>query len=514
MRRSFSGRRGAANEPLYLLAERTRLLANASAFDGDGWCRNGIRGERWSENWMACCERRCGVCAGLGCGKRPGGAAACCPVQIAQGSLARTGSRKCVSFDDVPCMIQNSQSYSGACVRGVDGHRCLPCMRGLLNGTACCAKECGRCADDLCEKSARCCPRAIRARCRRSRDVGCAVTLHSIGVESNIAWGAYARSCHDIDTLSDACIGCRDRRTLSIAVLDDATHSPLGQEHVHKHTSCGGVTRTFLLSRLLGRRWSRASGNWTSEVAAAAPLRSVSNWDRMHAMMRQLVVSAPAADWLLKVDCDAFLNLRQLRATLLDKVQFSSTRPPDYYGRPIKVFTYKGERLTFFQGGAYVLSRRAALAVAACRQAQWRRCPNRLLQDTSNAAVNAQLKASCVIRQTSTYAEDLWVGVCLHEASREVAGGLESSAHNQCMLTMFGGAQEPLATGAGVVAAETNTTRRLMPLHLDAEQEKAVWRKAKLNVARKCACPISVHPLKSVALLQRMRNYSESRGCA
>lgn len=147
------------------------------------------------------------------------------------------------------------------------------------------------------------------------------------------------------------------------------------------------------------------------------------------------------------------------------------------------------------QGGAYVLSHRAAKAVASCALGPIRDCPNKFLQDVRNAKESARMRSSCVVHQTAGH-DDLFTGVCLHQASLQLRTGFESSEH-ECMLTLFGG-----ANARGALDAQ------------DSTDGAAAWHKARMVVKRKCRCPITAHPFKHQSLLLRMRNFSEGLGCA
>jgi len=67
-------------------------LADAEAGQGDPRCAGGV------VSGTVCCEAACGQCGGVGCGARPGGAAACCVGAI------RTAGRRCTDHPP-PCLL-------------------------------------------------------------------------------------------------------------------------------------------------------------------------------------------------------------------------------------------------------------------------------------------------------------------------------------------------------------------------------------------------------------------------
>jgi hypothetical protein len=194
------------------------------------------------------------------------------------------------------------------------------------------------------------------------------------------------------------------------------------------------------------------------------------------------------AAWFVKIDTDAFFNVERLRVALLMRINFFHPRPPDYFGRPLSHYALDGKRFVFMQGGAYILSNRAARVVADCELGALRKCPNRHLSDVANPAMAATMAKSCLVPQTDGH-DDVYSGVCIHKA------GLEPSEH-ECMLTLFGG-----------VNARGGLDEQ------DSSDGLKAWRKIRLVLRRKCRCPITAHPFKQAALLARMRNFSESSGC-
>ncbi len=92
----------------------------------------------------------------------------------------------------------------------------------------------------------------------------------------------------------------------------------------------------------------------------------------------------------------------------------------DLIGKPMRLFSFRGDRFVYMQGGAYVLSRRAASAVARCSREGWEACPNRLI---SNAPFAAKMRRECLTRGSTTdMAEDMYAGLCIH-----LAGGMHAA---------------------------------------------------------------------------------------
>ena len=120
---------------------------------------------------------------------------------------------------------------------------------------------------------------------------------------------------------------------------------------------------------------------------------------------------------------------RRLRTVLIQ--EGLAGRSTDYFGRTIKLFGYKEHNLTHLQGGGYVLSRRAAIALAACKHGPWRNCPpasrGGVFRDIHNRAADKVIQSRCDTNQVN--AEDLLTGVCMYEA------GIVP-AHNPCMKAL------------------------------------------------------------------------------
>ncbi len=116
------------------------------------------------------------------------------------------------------------------------------------------------------------------------------------------------------------------------------------------------------------------------------------------------------------------------------------------------------------QGGAYILSPRAAAAVSACpRNQTWQQCPNRFFVDDHNWTTQRLQATSCTTSATLN-SEDLLVGACVAEA------GFQPRAH-PCFLSI------------------PNRHWRLTSGNIRA------------RAARDCPCPVSVHAVKEAAHL-------------
>lgn len=350
--------------------------------------------------------------------------------------------------------------------------------------------------------------------------------LH-LSPEALIAIGMYSRTCAAVDDFTAACIGClpppaaaaqRPHRVRLFALVDELP--PSGR--------CLG-THTYdaddLVPELAALRASH--GLQTADAwRRSGTLASSLNLPKLRAVMRLMVVGAPRASYYLKVDTDTLLSIPTLRRSLLGHVPAAAHRSngtadaasstssptdgggdqgssrgapplrplpaspppplPDYIGRGIRIFMYRGARLTFMQGSAVAFSPRAASALARWTDdaTPWLRCPNRWLRDVNNHTADRLMRTRCFIRETSSYAEDLYTGMLLTDAN-------VTAAHHQCMINM----QAPLGSGAtsghGVIRLMSQRVRRC--------------------VGR---CPISVHPLKTNATLWLARRYLEAQGCA
>lgn len=107
------------------------------------------------------------------------------------------------------------------------------------------------------------------------------------------------------------------------------------------------------------------------------------NWQKTRALFTLLVELQPTATWYVKVDTDTLLNGPSL-ARVLGRAG-AAAEPPQYIGKPMRLFTFRGSRkFVYMQGGAYALSRAAAVAMGGCPRGEWAACPNRFLVDVNN----------------------------------------------------------------------------------------------------------------------------------
>ena len=239
----------------------------------------------------------------------------------------------------------------------------------------------------------------------------------------------------------------------------------------------------------------------------------------------------------------AFLNVQRLRAALLIGLSYGDDAAPDYLGKPLRIFSFKGQNLTHMQGGGYVLSRRAAIAVATCELGPWRNCPSSVFRDMKDKNADAMIRQRC--DWPATNAEDLMTGVCMHQA------GMVPKPH-PCMLTLGAatshrrpGAIPPhlLARVKGAAASDAsaaslgeldgelaallgdinetsaNLTVTIAPTKVMTALDLARLNPSYVAVITKfksnprCPCPITAHPLKGDGLLQMAREASFERGC-
>jgi len=202
------------------------------------------------------------------------------------------------------------------------------------------------------------------------------------------------------------------------------------------------------------------------------------------------------------VDADVFLSISQLRVTLLRDSRplphSSHSRPPrprDYIGKAISFsnLRFHGQQLTYMQGGAYMLSRRGAEALASCPFATYDECPNRHFRYEGAAS---EVQTRCFSRQTDNMwgAEDIWSGVCMLVANL-------SATPEPCMLTLGG---TPIVKGESHRSSDPTATVR---------EVLATLRAFRVRKSR-CPCPISVHPLKSNASMWALRAEFQSSSCA
>lgn len=339
-----------------------------------------------------------------------------------------------------------------------------------------------------------------------------------------IAWGVYGRNCAEVERFVHACVGCAAPNTYGVALLDSGG-------------LCACVTAAASIASMLPL---------THRASASLPLPEDAAdrryWPRTHALFQLLTTRVPSSRWYVKLDTDTFFNVRELRAALFGSGGGQPLAPAmvgrrrmnssaalgsggggslpgsatsDYLGKEMRLFAYKGQRLTYMQGGAYVLSRRAALAAAACELGAWRRCPNRVFEDLSNPRTNLIMRNSCWVPQT--IAEDLYVGVCMHEAR------LAATAQ-PCMLSLRAatthaatpGGVNATASNAAGVAIRPSVRAAAATERLEARAEAKAEADTRSRFVRsrgRCLCPITAHPLKSASMLEWVRNRSRARGC-
>ena len=121
-------------------------------------------------------------------------------------------------------------------------------------------------------------------------------------------------------------------------------------------------------------------------------------------------------------------------------------------------------RFVYMQGGAYVLSRRAALSMAPCPRGGWARCPGRYLYDIKNRTSALSTVSECFHEQLS-FNEDVYVGACMAEAARAFHRDNFVIASHPCFWSF------PPAVG-----------RASTPFW---------W-----GLREKCSCPLTAHSLK------------------
>jgi hypothetical protein len=311
---------------------------------------------------------------------------------------------------------------------------------------------------------------------RRAADAARARAARAQRAAVPLAFGMYARHCAEVNAFMLACVGCVAPSVVGVAMVDAVPASG----------RCAGVAHTVESAAVLPRR---------VEPLDPADMRY---WPRTHALFQLLVARAPRAAWFVKLDADTFFNADELRAVLGVRAAQLAAAHVDYIGKELRLFSYKGARLVYMQGGGYVLSARAARAAAACTLGSWRRCPNRVFEDLHNKQVNAQIRRSCFVPQT--IAEDLYMGTCMQEANF-------TPSAQPCMLTL--GAATVHAGENQTQHANSSAARHAVMRHSDHDVRSRMGRLLKTR----CACPITVHPLKSAGQLLWVRNRSLERGC-
>ena len=96
-------------------------LTSCSARSNSTLCATGLLNNGSS----VCCHRRCGVCAQLGCSKRPGGRADCCPPFIRQHAQVCIARPDHVA-DDAPCRMPLNQVVKRSTPSHAPRHACPP----------------------------------------------------------------------------------------------------------------------------------------------------------------------------------------------------------------------------------------------------------------------------------------------------------------------------------------------------------------------------------------------------
>lgn len=210
--------------------------------------------------------------------------------------------------------------------------------------------------------------------------------------------------------------------------------------------------------------------------------------------------------FLLRGAQDTFFNAYRLRNVLITEVV--AGRNTDYFGRTMRFFSYGAHNLTHLQGGGYVLSRRAASALAACKLGPWVNCPpasrGGVFRDVHDRKGDAYIQSRCDAPQVN--AEDLLTGVCMHEAGF-------APAHNWCMKAL-GAATDHTPTAAsraGSAAPSRSVARDALPSTAVRQGNARLLHK--LRHDPRCPCPITAHPLKGAELLGHARRAMEQIGC-
>jgi hypothetical protein len=489
-------------------------------------------------NGRTCCRASCGTCGGAGCRYRLGGARMCCPAAIA------AAGRVCEAAGEVGCNLAGGR-FDEACAFGVhnsgDSERGSSAS-GKLVPDVCCAASCGICSDDPgCGERpggrSACCPQVIREnaqRCQRVQDTVCSFTQwRNEMARTIIAWGVYGRGCSEIEAFSKACIGCTERNTYGLALLD-APKVDSSATASYSSWRCAGTTHTFLVEQVLVYRKPNSS----------TPASDLRYWPRTQALLKQLTTTIPHATFYVKLDTDTFLNVQRLRTALLSGLSFGDASAPDYIGKPLRIFSFKGLNITHMQGGGYVLSRRAAVAAATCELGSWRECPSSVFRDMNNKNADRMIRQRC--DWPATNAEDLMTGVCMHMAR------MKPHSH-PCMLTLraatahrrqrppaaspsqvLSAAAAPLPSYGGGGQASDISSFLDVALNISMEARALVNASGsatlkvidprsnpdniallqKLRTHPRCPCSITAHPLKGDGVLMMAREAAFEKGCA
>ena len=307
---------------------------------------------------------------------------------------------------------------------------------------------------------------------------------------AHVVWGVYARTCTEVDQFTAACIGCSAPHTYGVALLDGPSSAANAKNYVSWR--CQGVDRTFFGDHVLPHH----------PFGSKIPPSEARYWPRTRALFQQMTLNVPNADYYLKLDCDTFLNMNILRTRLLAHVEPGLHMPPDYVGKSMGgTFSFEGRNLMYMQGGAYALSRRAALAVANCTLGSWKWCPPTVFRNRRDPVADAKMHQSC--NYPAANAEDVYVGTCLQEAFFSIEDQLHYDDH-PCMLTLKAGRSHSLTRIGTQTAGLNKTTRHGL---------KLLIRLLEKHNSSCGPCIISAHPLKSVGLLLSAREHSLRAGC-
>lgn len=277
-----------------------------------------------------------------------------------------------------------------------------------------------------------------------------------------MAIGLYSPTCEAATKFVKACNGCvRLHRTLRIIAMLDTL------PQLQPAASCCSEIDVSV------RTASVLSNTTLALQASGARI----NFYKTRALLRLLLTHAPAASYYVKADTDALLNLPLLQLLLTEL-----PAPIDYLGRSMRLFNLRKEgrawfnlstghtgstrqrmsRFVYMQGGAYVLSRRAAASLCAdCPRGPWSTCPGRFWRDVHNETA-ARISDGACLSQDLSFNDDLYTGACMAEA----AGRLPdfTIAAHPCFWSI------------------PATSHHSTPF----------W----YGLRERCACPLSVHALK------------------
>ena len=302
-----------------------------------------------------CLPTSCGTAEEYRCKHRGGGYRVCCAAAV------RSFGKQCCYPTDTGCMISsppearhNENICDGPLNRPLP-NRTVSDLSKRSSADVCCAASCGAmCTDDaVCAARpggrTKCCPETIRRSGERCNGIhrrsACAFTNWTdYMMTAHVAWGLYASMCAAVDSFASACIGCFDAHTHGIAVVDRLRPQSGAVLHAHVGLRCQGAHYTFLASRVLQQ----------PRPGVPIPASDLRNWPKTQGLVGLLLDVVPQAEYYLKIDTDTFLSMSRLRLSLLDGVGWDLATPPDYLGKPMNIFTYKGTKLTYMQGGACI----------------------------------------------------------------------------------------------------------------------------------------------------------------